>query len=55
MGWPRCFSEHWGYQVWIAENGQDGLDMIGTQPVDGILLDMHTSMMDGRTMLDELH
>jgi len=29
--------------------------MIGTQPVEGILLDMHTPMMDGRTMLDELH
>lgn len=45
----------WGYQVWIAENGQDGLDMIGTQAVDSILLDMHTPMMDGRTMLDEKH
>lgn len=45
----------WGYQVWITENGQDGLDVIKTQPVDGILLDMHTPTMDGRTMLDELH
>ena len=44
----------WGYGVWIARNGQEGLDIIRTQTVDGILLDMHMPIMDGRTMLDEL-
>jgi DNA-binding response OmpR family regulator len=44
----------WGYEVLVARNGQEGLDVVATQSVDGILLDMHMPMMDGRTMLDEL-
>ncbi len=44
----------WGYGVWIARNGQEGLEVVTTQSVDGILLDMHMPIMDGRTMLDEL-
>ena len=44
----------WGYEVSVARNGQEGLDVLGTQSVNGILLDMHMPTMDGRTMLDEL-
>ena len=44
----------WGYGVWIARNGQEGLEVMTTQSIDGILLDMHMPIMDGRTMLDEL-
>jgi len=44
----------WGYEVLVARNGQEGLDVVATQSVDGILLDMHMPIMDGRTMLDEL-
>ena len=44
----------WGYGVWIARNGQEGLEVVTTQSIDGILLDMHMPIMDGRTMLDEL-
>ena len=44
----------WGYEVCVARNGQEGLDILATQSVDGILLDMHMPIMDGRTMLDEL-
>ncbi len=44
----------WGYGVWIARNGQEGLEVVATQSVDGILLDIHMPIMDGRTMLDEL-
>ena len=44
----------WGYDVWVARNGQEGLEVVATQSVDGILLDMHMPIMDGRTMLDEL-
>ena len=44
----------WGYEVRIARNGQEGLDIVATHSVDGILLDMHMPIMDGRTMLDEL-
>jgi len=44
----------WGYEVRVARNGQEGLDVVATQSVDGILLDMHMPIMDGRTMLDEL-
>lgn len=46
--------EGWGYQVRVAKNGQEGLDIVANQVVDGILLDMHMPVMDGRTMLDEL-
>ena len=44
----------WGYKVCIARNGLEGLNFIATQSVDGILLDMHMPVMNGRTMLDEL-
>lgn len=44
----------WGYEVWVARNGQEGLEVVTTQSVDGILLDVHMPIMDGRTMLDEL-
>ncbi len=46
--------QKWGYEVLIAKNGQEGLDVLGRRCVDGILLDMHMPIMDGRTMLDEL-
>jgi CheY-like chemotaxis protein/CBS domain-containing protein len=44
----------WGYDVVVARNGREGLDVVGRHSVDGILLDMHMPVMDGRTMLDEL-
>jgi CheY-like chemotaxis protein/CBS domain-containing protein len=44
----------WGYEVLVARNGREGLDVVGRHPVDGILLDMHMPIMGGRTMLDEL-
>ena len=46
--------EDWGYHVLIARNGREGLDVIANQAIDGILLDIHMPVMDGRTMLDEL-
>lgn len=44
----------WGYHVCMARNGREGLDLIMNHTVDGILLDMHMPVMNGRTMLDEL-
>ena len=46
--------EDWGYHVLVARNGREGLDAVANHAVDGILLDMHMPVMDGRTMLDEL-
>jgi two-component system response regulator DctR len=46
--------QDWGYEVLVARNGQEGLDLLGGRCVDGIVLDMHMPIMDGRTMLDEL-
>ncbi|WNM60040.1 response regulator [Candidatus Nitrospira allomarina] len=46
--------QEWGYEVLVARNGREGLDLLGGRCVDGILLDMHMPIMDGRTMLDEL-
>jgi two-component system, response regulator, stage 0 sporulation protein F len=46
--------QEWGYEVLVARNGREGLDLLGDRCVDGIVLDMHMPIMDGRTMLDEL-
>ena len=44
----------WGYKVYVARNGQEGLKVLETRSIDGILLDMHMPIMNGPTMLDEL-
>lgn len=36
-----------GYEVLIAENGQVALDIVQTQPISFILLDMRMPVMDG--------
>jgi CheY-like chemotaxis protein len=46
--------QEWGYEVLIARNGWEGLDVVSRHKVDGILLDIQMPIMDGRTMLDEL-
>ena len=46
--------QEWGYDVCVASNGWEGLVVASRRSVDGILLDMHMPIMDGRTMLDEL-
>ena len=46
--------ETWGYDVFLAENGQEGLQVLSKQVVDGILLDINMPVMSGQTMLDEL-
>lgn len=46
--------QEWGYDVLLARNGREGIAVAGRRSVDGILLDMHMPVMDGRTMLDEL-
>ncbi len=44
----------WGYDVFLACNGLEGLHVLGGQIVEGILLDIQMPEMDGPTMLDEL-
>ena len=44
----------WGFDVLLAKNGREGLNVLASQKVDGILLDMDMPVMDGLTMLDEL-
>ena len=44
----------WGFDVFLAKNGREGLHVLATQKVDGILVDMDMPVMDGMTMLDEL-
>jgi len=44
----------WGFDVFLAENGREGLSVLARQRVDGILLDIHMPVMGGRTMLDEM-
>ena len=43
-----------GFEVVIAHNGRNGLQILERMKVDGVLLDMDMPIMDGRTMLDEL-
>lgn len=43
-----------GYEVLHASNGQEGLQMVESHSIDGILLDLEMPVMDGWTMLDEL-
>lgn len=47
--------EGWGYEVFLAYNGREGLHVLAGHIVDGILLDVHMPVMDGLTMLDEIH
>lgn len=44
----------WGFDVLTAFNGREGLDVLNSQTVDGIVLDLEMPIMDGWTMLDEL-
>jgi len=43
-----------GYEVVIATNGREGLQVVEAHSIDGILLDLEMPVMDGQTMLDEL-
>jgi DNA-binding response OmpR family regulator len=44
----------WGFEVVIASNGREGLNVLRSTPIDGILLDLEMPVMNGWTMLDEL-
>ena len=46
--------ESWGYEVFLAKNGREGLHVLTTKVVNGILLDMNMPVMSGETMLDAL-
>ena len=43
-----------GFDVLTAANGQEGLDLLQNQSVDGILLDIDMPVMGGLTMLEKL-
>jgi CheY-like chemotaxis protein len=43
-----------GYDVLTATNGQEGLDLLQRQPVDGMLLELHIPVMGGLDMLAQL-
>lgn len=53
-GLLKTVLKDWGYHVYVAGNGREGLDVVMNHRIDGILLDMHMPVMNGRTMLDEL-
>jgi len=42
-----------GYEVLAAENGQEGLDLLGREAVDIILLDLKMPVMSGEEMLEK--
>ena len=46
--------QKWGFEVLVAKNGWEALVIAGRRSVDGMLVDMHMPIMDGRTMLNEL-
>ena len=43
-----------GYDVLQAENGQEGLDVLGSDPVDVIITDLNMPVMDGFTFIQKL-
>ena len=43
-----------GYDVLTAGNGQEGLDVLQRQSVNGVLLDLDMPVMGGITMLEKL-
>ena len=43
-----------GYDVLTAGNGKEGLELLHSQSVDGVLLDLHMPVMGGMTMLEKL-
>ncbi|GJL49198.1 MAG: hypothetical protein NPIRA01_04250 [Nitrospirales bacterium] len=43
-----------GYDVLIAGNGKEGLEVLHGQSVDGVLLDLNMPIMGGMTMLEKL-
>jgi two-component system chemotaxis sensor kinase CheA len=50
----RDVLEAWGYQVTLAENGQDGLDKALAEDFDAILTDVEMPVMDGFTLTARL-
>ncbi len=42
-----------GYQVLIAENGEDGMEMINAQRPDAIITDIVMPKMDGRLVIEK--
>jgi two-component system response regulator MprA len=43
-----------GYDVLTAINGQEGLEVLQSQSVDGVLLDLHMPVMGGIALLEKL-
>ncbi|KGK42414.1 gliding motility protein [Nitrincola sp. A-D6] len=50
----RDVLEAWGYQVTLAENGQDGLDKALAEDFDAVLTDVEMPVMDGFTLTAKL-
>lgn len=46
--------EKLGFEVKTASNGLEGLEVLRTESVNGILLDLEMPIMDGLTMLNHL-
>jgi DNA-binding response OmpR family regulator len=46
--------EKLGFEVLIASNGVEGLEVLRTESINGILLDLEMPVMDGLTMLSRL-
>lgn len=46
--------EDLGYEITTASNGEEGLECIERQSIDGILLDLEMPAMDGLTLISTL-
>jgi DNA-binding response OmpR family regulator len=44
-----------GYRTYVASNGEAALEMLRTDPPDIMLLDLMMPVMDGWTVLEEIH
>jgi len=44
-----------GFKVCQAANGREALDILSRRTIDGMLVDVRMPVMDGWTMLEQLH
>jgi CheY-like chemotaxis protein len=47
----RCILEHFGYQVFEAQNGREGLQCYMTTSIDAVISDIRMPEMDGLEMI----
>ncbi len=51
----RCFFEDEGFEVLSANNGEEALDLLAKEEVDGAIVDMRLPGIDGNEVIMQAH